>query len=277
MTKSIAILGFPEVGKTTFLAALYAAAQSGNSGTMKVARLPEDSRYLDSAVLNLERLKRMPHTPAGGFKPIGIDLDFGGSDSYTLSMPDLSGEEFDSQWEKRLASEEVLDLYRRADALIVFVHTVVPPSATIQDIQTVTGQPPPRNDPDVATRYDPSTAPIPVKLTDIIQLVISRRPEFSRVRIAVVASAWDVELRTGDAARSPSEWFKQDLSLLWQYFESNRDAIEYEIFGVSAQGGDYEHDAELLEKKLPSDRVIVSAGGVTDNDISRPLRWAIGA
>ena len=116
-----------------------------------------------------------------------------------------------------------------------------------------------------------------VKYVDLLQCLeehISVRP----LRVAIIVSALDT--LDGVAHRNRPELFIQErLALLDQYLKASSDHLSYRVYGISAQGAEYDQDGkaklQLLEKA--SDRVRVVSDGVTDSDITRPLRWlAVG-
>ena len=85
------------------------------------------------------------------------------------------------------------------------------------------------------------------------------------------------------------------LPLLAQYLEAERDGWRIRVYGVSAQGGDYDgndanaepaegeaskkkprkgRDADRLrEVDIPADRIRLVFGKRESNDLTEPLRW----
>ena len=57
--------------------------------------------------------------------------------------------------------------------------------------------------------------------------------------------------------------------------ESNRDVADFEVFGVSAQGGALEARDELLAKGEVCDRVFAEDRGGRRISLVEPVRWAI--
>ena len=91
-------------------------------------------------------------------------------------------------------------------------------------------------------------------------------------------SAWDrIEKKQQGNKIIPEEYLKNNFPLLHQCVISNTDRMEYEIFGVSAQGAEYSDEEEM--KKLEKDNIeidmlvkIVMPDGTEYHDISRLLR-----
>ncbi|WP_195984450.1 hypothetical protein [Clostridium sp. D33t1_170424_F3] len=62
-----------------------------------------------------------------------------------------------------------------------------------------------------------------------------------------------------------------------KYLYSNPDIIDYDIWGVSAQGADYAEKDSLLEKNSPVERIlVVDATGNVGSDITLPLYLILG-
>ena len=119
--------------------------------------------------------------------------------------------------------------------------------------------------------WDPDKTPTQVQLVDLLQFHILRVNVRSPFRIAVIVSAWD--LVCGENM-SPEEWFAARLPLLDQYLKANHEMCAVRIYGVSAQGGDVEKDAESLQDEYnPSKRIIVVGKGCNANDLTAPIRW----
>jgi hypothetical protein len=88
--------------------------------------------------------------------------------------------------------------------------------------------------------------------------------------------------------RTPQQLLNEKLPLLAQYLECNVDGWEVRIYGVSAQGADYEkapdeEGKDLIESKKaklqklrelnPADRITVVHGQSKSHDLSEPFAW----
>ncbi len=92
-------------------------------------------------------------------------------------------------------------------------------------------------------------------------------------KVAVIISAWDVIQET----ITPKQWIEKRTPLLDQYLKANSDLIDYEVFGVSAQGGDIEKDKDsLLDKNEPYERIIAKDSDNNDISICEPIIWIKG-
>jgi hypothetical protein len=101
-------------------------------------------------------------------------------------------------------------------------------------------------------------------------------------RVAIILSAWD---KVAEEGRTPAQFLKERLPLLEQYLCSNADAWEWKVYGVSAQGADYEKEnqplsstqqaklQELRELDEPSERIKVIFEGSESSDLTEPIAW----
>lgn len=125
--------------------------------------------------------------------------------------------------------------------------------------------------PDTADDWMIELAVTQARLTDIVQEILRLR-NGRELRLGLVLSAWDTQLEQDLA---PREWAERNLPLLVQTLD-NESTIEWEVFGVSAQGGDFEGpERARLEKLDVIDRPIVHRSDGEEVGIAAPLRWAL--
>jgi len=130
--------------------------------------------------------------------------------------------------------------------------------------------------------WEPRIAPTQVQLVEFLQLL--RQPPLSLAfeKLAIVFSAWD---KVEEEGRSPERFLAEKLPLLQQYLDSKLDKWVWKVYGVSAQGGDYEKEerpftGEELEKlnvlkglDEPSMRIKVISDTTTSSDLTDPIAW----
>ena len=91
------------------------------------------------------------------------------------------------------------------------------------------------------------------------------------LNIRFVVSAWDlVEKEFETDKLTPEGYIKTKLPLLYQYLMCNAEKFNYEIWGVSAQGGDFNDKEDLKRLQSENDENFVY---VVDNNagISKDL------
>ena len=142
--------------------------------------------------------------------------------------------------------------------------------------------------------WHPSLAPTQVQLVDLLQLISHSPVGGAGRKVAVMISAWD---KAEGERLTPDIFLKRKLPLLAQYLESGRDGWTSRVYGVSAQGGDYdpnEDNAErvegeapvrkkrpvksgdvdrLREVDIPANRVRLVIGDKEFKDLTEPLQW----
>jgi Double-GTPase 1 len=102
-------------------------------------------------------------------------------------------------------------------------------------------------------------------------------------RLAVVLSAWD-KVAEEEPDTTPDEYHARELPLLNQYLRHGADGWEFRVYGLSAQGGDFERDGETDDPDR-NDRVaaIRSLDDASSrirlmtpelsNDLTEPITW----
>ena len=284
---TVVMAGMPKTGKSTFLGALYHVLETEAAQGVTLDILPEARQHLEGLRGRWLRVEREDRTPK--VSPVLNELQLrlqGDEARLSVRWPDLSGEYFDDMVRKRALNRELAKLLEEATALVVFVHpdtvTQQPRIRKVDRVaQAVAGETlddRPREDRvEGATPvdWDPMMIPGQVLVVELIQLLLGNwlGPPLSGV--SVVLSAWDLVSATYTA---PNVYLREQLPLLSQFLEANSDRSQFEIFGVSALGGDPEEDRQRLQGEIdPRQRIrVVRADGTTAEDgILAPIRWLI--
>jgi hypothetical protein len=119
--------------------------------------------------------------------------------------------------------------------------------------------------------WTPETVSEQVNLVDLLQFLQYLPFQRGIRRVAVVVSAWDV-IEIPDF--EPSHWLQRELPLLHQFLISNPGSFEFQVYGVSAQGGDVTSDrkGELIVK-TPSTRISCIGPDTDPHDLTSPIAW----
>ncbi len=117
--------------------------------------------------------------------------------------------------------------------------------------------------------------PTQVNLVDLLQFLQYLPFRRGIRRVAVIVSAWDViELTTLE----PSKWLERELPLLHQFLISNHESFEFQVYGVSAQGGDLKSSCKgELVIKTPSTRIICAGSETDPHDLTSPIAWLMSS
>jgi hypothetical protein len=283
--RAISICGFPESGKTSYLAALWHLITTAAEPTV----LRFDSlRHGDSTHLN-ELAKRWRNgfkqirTEIPSSKLVSMNLKDASDRLMRVTLPDLSGESYRMMFEDRECSPLVAKTFENCDGMLLLIHAdkikqpqmVVTVAAQSQRLGSVIpdGQEVP---------WSANLAPTQVQLVELLQLLTRDPLSVGFRRVSIVLSAWD---KVEDEGRTPEEFLSERLPLLQQYLEAGLDGWTWRVYGVSAQGGDYEKEGEPftgrdLEKLVelrsldePSMRIKVVSAGRTSPDLTEPISW----
>jgi hypothetical protein len=272
--------GLPATGKTTFLAALWHVAKSHEvPGSMRLERREGDQEYLNNIASAWAKCAELERTPGEGEMDVAIllrDPDTNGL--VRLSIPDMSGELFKTQWETRSCTVEFADLVGQVGGCLLFLNPgkmietqwIADANATLEEWAGVDDEGERNEESEIGTAWEAKAAPTQVQMIELLQFMaeLSNSP----LRLAVIVSAWDLVKER----MTPAEWVEKRMPLLWQFLSANPDLYSVSYMGVSAQGGE-RSDASLLEHETASHRIQVITSGSKSHDITHPVRWLMSS
>jgi Double-GTPase 1 len=289
------VIGFPEAGKTTFLAALWHVAESGEvQGSLQLERISEDARHLNSIKDNWLLCRRVGRTQIPTEQSVSLWLRDEGNDTIgEVVFPDLSGETFQNQWNDRHWTRAYAELVSEASCVLLFLHPgKIKEPYTVADMQKMAEAAFPETADDegyqqeqesgaaagVTESWIPELAPTQVQLVGLLQFLEPHLPTRSATRVAIIISAWDVVDHQGDdGTAAPVRWLERRLPYLVQYLQSHFESVQFRVYGVSAQGGDLDADRERLQEyPTASERIGIHGLDCSAHDITEPVRWALG-
>ncbi|UHQ19023.1 hypothetical protein LVB87_12645 [Lysobacter sp. KIS68-7] len=283
--RSVVVIGLPASGKTTFLAALWHVITARDVETLlRFGGLRNgDVSYLNEIAARWRDARVQDRTALVGNRLVSMTLLDSEDETVRVTFPDLPGEAYRRMWEDRDCEPEVAETLR-AGGVLLFVHadTIQAPSWVVDEVALakklglVAGD-------DEIVEWHPRLSPTQVQLVDLLQLLRVPPLDQGARRLAVMFSAWD---KAKGERLTPIEYLEQKMPLLAQYLRRNADGWDWRVFGVSAQGGDYEQvsddaapvpEAERLRNlDCASVRVqLVSATGES-HDLTEPLQWLMG-
>lgn len=279
-SKRCFIMGLPNAGKTTYLAALWYSLNSAlTKNKIKLNSMGND-KYLSGLSkkwLNAEQLDR---TKLGYEKTdILIEIVDENNDIFNLRFPDLSGETFQNLYEKREINSELVEYIISADGILMFINVADIREATfITDVSD--NLPSSQNNNDIneenyRTRNPKQDDPTQVQVIELLQFVeIIRKNQCTNLDI--ILSAWDLS-RNLEVTLTPEEYVKKYMNMLWQFIQSNSSIFKTYFWGVSAQGGKLDDEEELLSITEPMDRIlVVNNKSETCHDITLPIYKIVG-
>jgi hypothetical protein len=131
--------------------------------------------------------------------------------------------------------------------------------------------------------WEPRFAPTQVQLVDLLRCLQEAPLDVGPRRLAIVLSAWD--LAEGDKM-APEKYLEMHLPLLHQYLTHGLPpSWSSQIYGISAQGAEYDGDGEadapsegaqrMRAMDVPSERIKVVVGETSSHDLTEPLFWLL--
>lgn len=277
--RSILVVGLPESGKTTFLAALWHLLNDATADVnLALDRLGDQNRRYLNTIYSEHWVvfEPVPRTPVSQEYPVDLLLRSRSDKLIRVSMPDVSGELFELYLDQREWPKAYDERVAMADGLVLFVHPDRPNGLTrIEDADEVLGliDPPTEGDEGGGAEQtdEPVTLPTSVALVELLQLHLDRIARDQLKRISVIVSAWDL---VADEGLDPGRWLEREMPALAMFLETHQDLFDFKVFGVSAQGGDYGRDGVALRQHLrPADRILVVVGASRSHDITAPVDW----
>jgi hypothetical protein len=282
--EAVVVLGLPASGKTTFLAALWHLLLAGKvSSRLSLVKLRAiEGEHLKAIAARWLQAKKQERTFQSKNRTAVISLKTAEGQEFDLSFPDVAGEAFAQIWESRECDPDVVDALK-AQGVMLFVHSSninypgwIADDARLSKQMGITrkaGEPIP---------WQARFAPTQVQLVDLLRCLQEAPLNVGSRKLAVILSAWD--LAEGEK-KTPEKYLEAHLPLLHQYLNYGLNASwEYKIYGVSAQGGEYDGDKDkpcadaqrMRDLDVPSHRIKVEASDSSSNDLTEPLFWLLG-
>ncbi|WP_156818836.1 TRAFAC clade GTPase domain-containing protein [Sphingomonas sp. Mn802worker] len=277
----ISIVGLPASGKTTYLAALWHMVREPGANTNLHFTSLKTSNYehLNTLAKLWRSGKIQQRTQTSGLRTVIMTLGNAEGREVEISFPDIPGEDFSDMWEKREVDESVRKTLSARDIVLIVNGDTIKLPAWVAERNKMTqdaGLPIIDNEP---VDWSPNFSPTQVKLVALLQFLMSETLNVGPRRVAILISAWD---KVEGEQLSPTEIMSTKLPLLFQYLQSGRDPWDWEVWGVSAQGGDYEDPEKdqhfavtdaLRDLDRPSDRIKIVRDAAVTSDITLPLAW----
>lgn len=282
--RSIAIIGLPGSGKTTFLAALWHLITERDVDTALRFHtlLVGKATHLNEIAARWRDAKIQDRTTVGGNRLVSMNLLDTADMPVRVTFPDVPGEAYRRMWEDRECDPEIAEILCAGD-VIFFVHadTIQSPKWIVDEValskaiglEVLEGQEVP---------WHPRLAPTQVQLVDLLQLLRKPPLDTGPRRLAIILSAWD---KACGEELSPQAYLEAKLPLLAQYLQRGADGWNWRIYGLSAQGGDYDStdpgaqrkpEAEMLRNlDRPSTRIRLLGDKDETHDLTEPLAWLI--
>lgn len=280
--RSVVVMGLPGSGKTTYLAALWHLVSEGeiDSKLKYVSLRAGNADHLHEIATRWREAKNQERTSVSGDKLVSMILQAEGGEPQNITFPDVAGEAFLQIWGQRECDETIAS-WLKEPGVLLFVHAdkVTVPRWVVEEKLLLEDMGVEREE-DQVVDWSPNLAPTQVQLTDLLQSLQSEPLDVGPRRLAIILSAWD---KAAGRGLTPQEYLTKRMPLFSQFLVHGLDrGWEVRIYGVSAQGGDYDDErsslpeAERLRKvDLPSKRIRVAYAGAESHDLTEPLQWLL--
>jgi Double-GTPase 1 len=140
--------------------------------------------------------------------------------------------------------------------------------------------------PTVSEKWHPKDAPTAVQVVEMLQMLRRNALRSPARRLAIMLSAWN---KVEDEGLNPEAFLAREVPLLDQYLLQGDGGWEFRIYGLSAQGGDYEPNLpegeEIdpdLKAKIDAIRRIEEASARIwllspgpSTDLTEPIAWVV--
>ncbi|MBW4976455.1 hypothetical protein KZZ08_22860 [Roseovarius mucosus] len=290
---SISIIGLPESGKTTFLAALWELVNERRvEKALSIDSIGEnDHSYLRKIVTVWRKATEQARTRLTGLSAVRMNLKDQHGNVVEVAMPDAPGEDFRAMWENRELGRVLGDSLAGGNIMLLVNGNKVKAPAWVTERAAQRKAAGRQKAEAPVKEWHPSLAPTQVQLVDLLQMISHAPVGRGDRRIVVMISAWD---KVEGERLTPDAFLTAKMPLLAQYIESGRDGWTSRVYGVSAQGGEYDgnddnaepderraakkaikgRDADRLrEVDIPADRIRLVFGERESTDLTEPLQW----
>ena len=285
---TVAFLGLPRTGKSTYLGALWQLVQDPAESTIFERDVTGDRSYLQQLGEQVARGKEIGRTEVSSVEGMRLTLGFDEGD-ITVHIPDLGGETLRMLVEDRIWHPGLEATVAASRAMLLFVHpeevrlpmTIAMADEILSDLQSSPDTDPPASvtghDADHSTELEPpkfqsASACTVARCVDALENIFFSQRSRWPIRLGIVISAWD----TVEGSLTPESWLKDRAPALDSFARANTDMIEWSFYGVSAQGGTLPAQRdELLAQGSVRDRAYAQNASGATVPVTEPLRWAL--
>lgn len=283
--QAIVVLGLPESGKTTYLAALWHLLQARKvESKLKAPRLRAgEAPHLNEIAKRWLAAKKQERTFQDKNRTVTMEMQSVAGAQFVLAFPDVAGEAFAQIWEKRECDADVLrSLTARGVLLFIHATDIKPPNWIADEVKLNKLLGIKRNHGDPIP-WDARFAPTQVQLVDLLRCLQEPPLGAGPRRLVIALSAWDLAERDN---KTPEKYLEMHLPLLHQYLSHGLDpSWVVKVYGISAQGAEYDGDGKddkpsagaksMRDMAVPSERIKVVDGESSSHDLTEPLFWLL--
>jgi hypothetical protein len=267
----VAMVGMPDGGKSTYLAALYhLLTEDLPDLPAQLLRQPTQRVYLEAIRSSWLKGEPFGRTSKDDGELVELALNVDGR-VVNLQVPDIAGECFRDVVVRREVDSRVEQIVQAARGLILFTHPDHQrPRVLIGEAKELAELAGETFDAGMPASFEPLLIPGEVHLVELLQWISDIRSDRNPIPVALVVSAWD-----RSEGMSPNAWLASKMPMLQQYLDGHREDFAVAVFGVSAQGGEYGAGVDLSAVRGYERAYVEDGEGSRSHDLTAPLRWAV--
>ena len=285
---TVTLLGFPRTGKSTYLGALWQLAQDPAEPTIIEREVMGDRSYLQELGDQVARGEEIGRTEISSVEGMQLTLGFKQGD-VRVHIPDLGGETLRLLVEDRVWHPRLKDTVGASNAMLLFLHpeklrvpiTIAMADEILAALQSAEGNhaqasangrgAEPRAKLELP-RFQNASACTVAQCLDALENILMYQRMRWPIRVVIVISAWD----TVDGSPTPASWLRDRAPALESFANANTDMVQWNLYGVSAQGGSLPAQREeLLARGSVRERVYARNASGEAVTVTEPLRWVL--
>lgn len=262
------MVGFPNTGKTTFIAALWKYLKDVKNNTFELDHYPSNREYLEHLVESWLHCVPVARTISNKYEKVSFTIKTKGGPCVDIIIPDIAGETYRRVFLTREIEKNLALNLSEANGLIVFINSQLEDVSSHNRFGIIDSSDIAESNSSLVPPFLAEDTPIRIQLVDVLQSILDINN--NNLKIAVIISAWDLI----EDKITPDKWVQSNIPFLYNFIKNNFGNFRY--YGISAQGGDYlEKKKELLLMDSPVERIRVIDGENCSNNITLPLQYLI--
>lgn len=267
----ILIAGLPNAGKTTYIAALNGAIQTGGDFSLSYAGKSSEVQYINKITRQWLEGKIVDHSTDEDPKYIDWPLKRKNGDVITITIPDMKGEMYQDIINNDF-NEGLADFCKGSSGVLFFINDIVKPVLKEHARNIVSGS---ESDADQRSQTDASSVALTIdKVNDVVKAILVLRylrKLIGDIKLVVAVSSWDEIEASYD---SIDNYMQNQCSALYNYVRYHFS--DYRFYGVSAQGLKYDNHTGSLDKITTDGKRAYVFTTEKNYDLSIPLEYLLG-
>lgn len=277
--KNFFVAGMPGSGKTAYIGGLWIQLTEGIVPTIykKVpGYMPENLSKIDDIAKCILSCKNLERTKIGDNNNLEVLLNDKNENEVLLKLPDLAGEIFRDLVKDRQMDNEIVSMLAETDCILFFTYyrnmskegriklseRNLNEDSAINSEQNSLGN--------IEDSKEANESQVVDLLLALLELL---KKDKNKIHIRFIMSAWDMVEKEFGSSMLPENFMKQTFPLLYQCIQNNQDRINFEYWGISALGGDFDDqkDRERLTIEEMNAIKVVEPNGNTTHDLTKVL------